>query len=211
METKKERGSMADILTSARRSPLEGIRESGEFGTIPFSGPGIRLEERAPYSLVQIEARADALPVLNEAMAVAIGAAPSLEPNRSVAAGKSRILGTGTNRWLVIEPEERDLAAHLRATLPEAVAVTDLGHARTALRVSGRDTRMLLAKGTAIDLHPSAFGVDRSRMTSLFHASVLIECRSADPVYDIYVHRSYAVHLWEMLLDGALEFGCYVA
>lgn len=201
---------MADLATAVRRSALSGVLIPGEYGATPFNGPGILVTERAPLSIVQIEARGDSVSELIAATEGAVGIAPSGEPNVARGTGAPRILGTGTGRWLVIEPESRDLASHLRTALPDGAAVTDLGHARTALRLEGRDARALLAKGTAIDLHPSVFPADESRMTGLFHASVLIDCRSPAPVYDIYVHRSYAVHLFEMLLDGALEYGCRV-
>ncbi|MEQ8332991.1 sarcosine oxidase subunit gamma family protein [Nisaea sp.] len=202
---------MADTVILARRSALAGSLQPGDHGANRFDGPGIHLTERTPFSVVQLEARADAIPALSEALEAATGTAPSLTPNQSAGTGRPRILATGTGRWLVVEPEHRDLAAHLRGTLPDTVAVTDLGHARTVLRLSGRDARTLLAKGCSIDMHPSAFLTDTSRMTGLFHAACLIDCRSAEPVFDIYVHRSYAVHLFEALLDGALEYGCRVS
>jgi sarcosine oxidase subunit gamma len=206
--TRKERGSMADLASPQRRSALDGVLVPGEFGATPFSGPGILLSERGPLSVVQIEAGTEDL---TAAAGNALGIAPSGMPNEAAGTGRPRILGTGTGRWLISEPEGRDLAAHLRASLPESAAVTGLSHARVCLRLSGRDARTLLGKGCGIDIHPDAFRPETSRMTSLFHCAALIDCRSAEPVYDIYVHRSYAVHLFEMLLDGALEFGCRVA
>ncbi|WP_193180064.1 sarcosine oxidase subunit gamma [Nisaea sediminum] len=199
---------MADPASPLRRSALAGLLIPGDFGAAPFNGPGILIAERGPLSVVQIEAGSDD-PIA--AAGEALGVAPSSVPNEATGSGRPRILGTGTGRWIVSEPESRDLAAHLRAALPESAAVTGLSHARVCLRLSGRDARTLLAKGCGIDLHPDAFQPGTSRMTSLFHASVLIDCRSAEPVYDIYVHRSYAAHLFEMLRDGALEFGCRIA
>jgi len=202
---------MADLASPVRQSALSGILVPGDHGASPFNGPGIELAQRSPLSVVQIEARPDAIAELITAAGDATGAAPSSTPNAASGTSRVRILGTGTGRWLVVEPEHRDLAAHLRACLPESVAVTDLSHARVCLRLSGRDARTLLAKGCGIDLHPDAFRPDTSRMTSLFHCAVLIDCRSTAPVFDIYMHRSYAGHLFEMLLDGALEFGCRVS
>lgn len=199
---------MADLSPLVRRSALSGVLAPGDFGATPFNGPGIVLSERGPLSVVQIEAGAED-PIA--AAGGSLGVAPSKVPNEAAGTGRPRVLGTGTGRWLVTEPESRDLAAHLRAALPDSSAVTALSHARVCLRLSGRDARTLLAKGCGIDLHPDALRPDTSRMTSLFHAAVLIDCRSVEPMYDIYVHRSYAVHLFEMLLDGALEFGCRVS
>lgn len=199
---------MADLASLVRRSALTGVLVPGDFGATPFNGPGIVLSERGPLSIVQIEAGAED-PI--GAAGKALGVAPSNVPNAAAGTGRPRVLGTGTGRWLVTEPGSRDLEAHLRAALPESTAVTGLSHARVCLRLSGREARTLLAKGCAIDVHPGAFLPDTSRMTSLYHSAVLIDCRSAEPVYDIYVHRSYAVHLFEMLLDGALEFGCRIS
>lgn len=202
---------MADDVILARRSALSGILQPGDHGAKRFDGPGIHLTERTPFSLVQVEARADAVLALAEALKTTTGTAPSLTPNQSTGSGRPRILGTGTGKWLVAEPEHRDFAAHLRSALPDNVAVTDISHARTILRLSGRDARTLLSKGSAIDVHPDSFQPDTSRMTGLFHAACLIDCRSTEPVFDIYVPRSYAVHLFESLLDGALEYGCRVS
>ncbi|WP_193170365.1 sarcosine oxidase subunit gamma [Nisaea nitritireducens] len=202
---------MADTVILARRSALAGVLQPGDHGANRFDGPGIHLTERTPFSVVQVEARAEAIPSLIGALESDTSTAPSLTPNQSAGIGQPRILGTGTGKWLVVEPETRDLAGHLRSVLPDSVAVTDLSHARTILRLSGRDARTLLAKGCSIDMHPSEFLIDTSRMTGLFHAAALIDCRSAEPVFDIYVHRSYAVHLFESLLDGALEHGCRVS
>lgn len=202
---------MADDVILARRSALAGILELGDHGANRFDGPGIHLTERTPFSVVQVEARADVIPALAEALETATGTAPSLTPNQSAGNGQPRILGTGTGKWLVIEPEHRDLAACLRSAIPDSVTITDLSHARAIFRLSGRDARTLLAKGCSIDMHPSAFLTNTSRMTGLFHAPALIDNRSAEPVFDIYVHRSYGVHLFESLLDGALEYGCRVS
>lgn len=201
---------MADLMLPERRSALAGILESGEFGAVTSAGAGVTLAERAPLSVVQIETRAGGAAALGKALKKTIGIAPSSEANKSVEKDGTRILGTGTDRWLVLEEESRDLAALLRGALPENVAVTDLGHARTCLRLSGRNARSLLSKGTGIDTHRASFGPETSRMTTLFNCAVLIDCRAADPVYELYVHRSYAVHLFEMLLDGALEYGCRI-
>ena len=198
---------MVDDVILARRSALAGIVEPGEHGASRFDGPGIHLTERTPFSVVQVEARADKIPALADALKTATGTAPSLTPNQSAGTGQPRLLGTGTGKWLVIEPEHRDLAAHLRSVTPTDIAITDLSHARTIIRLSGRDARTLLAKGCSIDLYPSVFLPDTSRMTGLFHAPTLIDCRSAEPVFDIYLHRSYSAHQVEALLDGALEYG----
>ncbi|MEP3112344.1 sarcosine oxidase subunit gamma family protein [Nisaea sp.] len=201
---------MADDVILARRSALAGILEPGDHGANRFDGPGIHLTERTPFSVVQVEARVDAVPALAQALEATTGTAPSLKPNQSAGNGQPRLLGTGTGKWLVIEPEHRDLAACLRSAIPDSVAITDLSHARAIFRLSGRDARTLLAKGCSIDIHPSEFLTDSSRMTGVFHAPALIDCRSAEPVFDIYVHRSYGAHLFESLLDGALEYGCRV-
>ena len=90
---------MADTVILARRSALAGSLQPGDHGANRFDGPGIHLTERAPFSVVQVEARADAIPALAEALEAATGTAPSLTPNQSAGTGRPRILGTGAGQY----------------------------------------------------------------------------------------------------------------
>jgi heterotetrameric sarcosine oxidase gamma subunit len=196
-----------DDTGTARRSALSGAVRAGDHGARDFRGPGVVITERHPISMVQIEARASEAPAMLDAAAEALGLRPSEAFNTSVGDGRPRILWTGPNRWLVVEPESRDLDALLQnALVPGNAAVVDLGHGRASLRLSGRSVRQVLMKGGPLDWHPSVFTPDMCAQTALFHVSALIDCREQD-VFDVYVARGFSVSFLESFEQASAEYG----
>lgn len=199
---------MADTrIHVARRSALSGVIQAGDHGAKDYRGPGVVITERHPLSMVQIEARAAEAPAMLDAATGVLGLRPSEAFNTSIGDGRPRILWTGPNRWLVVEPEVRDLDGLLQKALaPSNAAVVDLGHGRAALRLSGRSVRRVLMKGGPLDWHPSAFTPGMCAQTALFHLSALIDCREED-VFDIYVARGFAMSFLESVEQAAAEYG----
>lgn len=199
---------MADTGTqTARRSALAGVVRAGDHGAKDYRGPGVVITERHPLSMVQIEARTTEAPAMLDAAAGVLGIRPSEAFNTSVGDGRPRILWTGPNRWLVVEPENRDLDGVLQEALAQSgAAVVNLGHGRASLRLSGRSVRLVLMKAGPLDWHVSAFTPGRCAQTTLFHLSALIDCREED-VFDIYVARGFAVSFLESLVQAAAEYG----
>lgn len=141
------------------------------------------------------------------AILAATGAAVSDRHGSVAASGGTRVLWTGPGRWLLIEPESRDLAQLLaERCAPEAAAITDLSHARTVIRIEGKAARAVLAKLCTLDFDPPAFPADSCAQTQLGPIGALIDCHAAHG-FDIAVYRGFAVSAWEMVTDGALEFG----
>lgn len=102
----------------------------------------------------------------------------------------------GPQEWLVVagEGRARDIEAALRAI--EGASVVDQSDGRVVLVLSGPDVRTLLAKGTAVDLHPSTFAPGHSANALVFHASGNIACIERDR-YEITVMRSFALSVFE--------------
>lgn len=202
---------MADAETQAavatRRSALGGVLPSGDHGAADFRGPGVTFTERHPFSMVQIEARADQTSAMLDAAADLLGTRPSETPNTSIGDGRPRVLWTGPHRWLVVEPESRDLETVLRDALaPSGAAVVDLGHGRASIRLSGRSVRQVLMKGAGLDWHVRAFTPGMCAQTALFHLPALIDCRD-ETVFDTYVARGFVQSFWESLGEAAAEYG----
>jgi sarcosine oxidase subunit gamma len=192
-----------------RRSALADSLKPGTYGALEPAGPGIEIRELRPLAAVQVAAFDP------ERAASAVGAAlaaPAPSGRNAVAtAGESTVLWTGPGRWLVIEPESRDLAALLAQHCPgDVAAVTDLGHARTALRVEGPKVRVLLAKLCTLDFDPAVFPPGTCAQTQFGHVGILLYCRVHDG-FDVFMPRSFAVSAWETIVDAALEFGCRVS
>ena len=187
----------------SRRSALEGRYRIGRFGARPEGGPGIVLAQRRPRSLVQINGVPDAA-VLAESLG---GAGAGAAPNRSFRAGGVTCMWNGPGRWLAESDEHppRELVERIEAALAAAGgSATDLGHARTVLRVSGAAAEDLLAKLCPLDVEAMRTGDSAMTLAGPFQVQVV---KSGDEEFRLYVFRSFGLAMWELLLDEAAEFG----
>jgi len=191
-----------------RRSALAECLKPGLYGAAAPAGPGVEIREMRPLAAVQVSAF-DAERAAG-ALATALGVATLPGRNGVATVGNSVVLWTGPGRWLVVEPESRDLASLLAQDCPgDVAAVTDLSHARTALRVEGPRVRVLLAKLCTLDVDPAVFPAGSCAQTQFGQIGVLLYCRE-EHGFDIFMFRGFAVSAWEAVVDAALEFGCRV-
>ena len=189
-----------------RQSALDGQVESGRFGNCKTE-PGIFIEENHPLSIVQLETREppqkDFLNVIQNLFNFDV----PLAPNTSKASDKTRIIWTGPNRWLIVEPETRDLTSLIKSQIKEtSFSIVDLSHARSSIGIDGFMTRDLLLKGAAIDFHPEVFLVDHCVQTTFFNLSALICCLDENR-FNIFIARGFALDLWQKVQEAAEEFG----
>jgi len=124
--------------------------------------------------------------------------------------GETTVIWQGPDEWLVTGTP---LAGpELEARLREAVAAhggaaVDVSGQRTTLRLSGVHSRDVLAKGCALDLHPSAFRDGTAAETTLGQAGViLLAVNGSGDDYRIVVRSSFARYLADWLLDAAEEY-----
>jgi sarcosine oxidase subunit gamma len=120
------------------------------------------------------------------------------------------VIWQGPDEWLVTGTA---LAGHeLEARLRDAVAAhggaaVDVSGQRTTLRLRGRHSRDVLAKGCALDLHPQVFGEGTAAETMLGQAGViLLAVNGSGDDYRILVRSSFARYLADWLLDAAEEY-----
>ena len=190
-----------------RLSALNGAVKPGTFGRELAGGPGITLCERPYLSIIQVAAYADTAEETGNVIQGLIGASPPMPPNRSVMVDSTQICWIGPHKWWIIETEHRRRAESMASRLGNDAAVTTQGHGRCCIRLSGPNARDLLAKGCTLDFHPSRFSAGHCAQTSLGHVNTLINCINDEPVFDLFVLRSYAVSFWEWTTDAAREFG----
>jgi sarcosine oxidase subunit gamma len=74
------------------------------------------------------------------------------------------------------------------------------------LGLAGPAARDVLAKGCGLDLHPSAFAPGRCAQTLLAQAQIVLEQRSDEPEYHLFVRPSFARYLREWLRQAMHEF-----
>ena len=189
-----------------RLSALDGQIESGRFGNLKTE-PGIFIKENHPLSIVQLETREpptkDFLKVIKNLFEFDV----PLSPNTSNVSDNTHIIWTGPNRWIIVEPETRDLTSLVKSQIKDtSVAIVDLSHARSSIEIDGLMTRELLLKGAAIDFHPEVFLVKHCVQATFFNLSALICCLDENR-FNIFIARGFALDLWQKVQEAAEEFG----
>ena len=193
---------MAKSIT--RQSALIGCDQEGVFGA-DIQTPGIDIQQRRVSAITQLNG-IDAIALERLQQHFGLDEAP---PRRAIDASNVTLLWTGPQQWLLTS--EQIETASLMSQLEEIMAhtdatVVDLSHSRVRLRITGSQTRALLAKGCPLDIESLTAG--DCATTHLGAITVTIHWRENDAC-DLYVSRSFAVSLWEWLFDAAGEFGCH--
>lgn len=171
---------------------------------------GVRVAEES-VPLAAVSARKGALGPLRERVRASFGL--DLPDGPRVASGPGvSFLGTAPDAWLALAPRaEQELATSLARDLADLASISDQSDGYAVLRLSGPRVRDTLAKGSSIDLHPSAFGPGSAAVTSAAHIGVILwRMPGPDapaPVFHLAVFRSYAESLWHWLSVSAAEYG----
>jgi sarcosine oxidase subunit gamma len=127
-------------------------------------------------------------------------------------AGAHMLVWAGPGQWLLVAGDRAGFPEAL-AALAGFAAISDQSDGRAALRLSGPKIREGLAKGCMIDLHPAAFPVGATTLTSIAHMGVHLWRTDDGPdgaVFEIMVARSMAGSFWSWLSASAAEFGCRI-
>ena len=152
----------------------------------------------------------------HEAAAAAIGNALGIEcstgPGVCSANDHTQVIWNGPNSWMIVcnDDEAGRAPGELLQLLQQAVgnlaAVVDQSHGRCGLRLSGSRARQVMAKNTAVDLHPRAFGPGRCAITSVAHMNASIVQVDDVPTYDLFVIRSLARSFADAIEHSCSEF-----
>ena len=195
-----------------RHSALAPALRPGTFGATPDGGPGVTLAERRGLAHVHLAGRPTGVRFLDAARSALALGLPT-EPNTVARSDRFTVFWLAPTRWLVESASlpAPDLESRLRGRIAGLGAVTPATGGRTVVRLAGPAARRLLAKGVPLDLHPSAFPPGTCAQTALAGAAVLLHALLPDgAAFDLYLPRSYALHLFEWLEDAAPEFGCRI-
>jgi len=170
----------------------------------------VHLGERKALSAIQVLSFTGKHDKAAKAIGKALGIDCPIEPGHCRSDGKTQIFWNGPNSWMVVasDVECGRAAGELLATLQDAVgklgAVVDQSHGRCVLRLSGARAREVMAKNTAVDLHPRAFGAGQCALTSIAHMNATLVQVDDTPTYDLFVIRSLA-----RSFAHAIEHACH--
>ena len=201
-------------MAEARPGPrpaLAGIVKPGRFGRADAS-PGVTAREVAGAGLASVSARMGQRDALCAAVRAAFGVELPLTPRR-VDGPALATIWAGPDQWLAMIAAEpmHGMEALLSPAVGAHASIADQSHGRVILRLSGPRTRDALAKGLAIDLHPSAFATGDTALTQIAHIGVQIWQLDAAPTYEITAFRGFAASLWRWLELSAAEYGLELA
>ena len=191
------------IAEAVRRSGLADYAD--RFTALSATTGGDLLIHEHPF-VSQINLRADP----NERQLVqelesALGFALPVVPNAVGSLDDRRALWLGPDEWLVVGPDGQQEA--IERALHNALngrfgSIVDVSANRTLLEIRGPKARELLAHGIPIDLEARSFGPGRCSQTLLAKAQVIIERRSDDPAFHLYIRSTFASYAADWLLDA---------
>jgi methylglutamate dehydrogenase subunit D len=190
------------------------VIETSPFAGLPAavgSGSGVLATERDGLGIARIVARRGQDARLAELLRVSFGVEPPSGPRRA-SRGDVGIAGIGPQTWLATrDGAGNDFAESLRRLLADCASVSDQSDAHAILRLTGRRVRDALAKLTPLDIHPRRFQVNDVAQTICGYVNVMLlrldDSAQSDPVFEIWVGRSFAISLHQAISHGAAEFG----
>ena len=172
-------------------------RRSALATATPYKNSELHIAERRGFSLLQAAGLTDDFEAL---LAAALGSVPEKVGLAHDQDGRT-IMRIGPSQFWIIAPEIDDLAVRLKSIC----AVTPLSHSRTRIGLSGAPARAVLSKLSPVDFHPKALPPGSFALTGIHHTPVTIHC-TGDTAFDIYAMRTFALNVWEVITDAALEF-----
>jgi heterotetrameric sarcosine oxidase gamma subunit len=190
------------------------VIETSPFAGLPTavgSGSGVLATECNGLGVARIVARRGQGARLAELLRASFGVESPSGPRRA-SRGDVGIARIGPQTWLATrDGAGNDFAESLRRLLADCASVSDQSDAHAILRLTGRRVRDALAKLTPLDIHPRTFQVNDVAQTICGYVNVMLwrleDSAQSDPVFEIWVGRSFAVSLHQAISHGAAEFG----
>lgn len=189
-----------------RVSALDGHYQIGHFGIADHTGVTFHLERDLQLHQLAV------WPGMSEADAAAIRESFGVDvlpaPCRS---SESAIRGQ-TASLLRIEPLKFWLVGGDMPELrPELGASLDLSHSRTQIDISGDDSATLLNRLLPLDLRDANMSAGAVASSAIHHVGITLWCRRSNlRSYSLFIPRGFAVSVWEVLMETAVQFGVEV-
>ncbi len=189
-----------------QHSPLdEALNAGGRDGT--SSQRLCQLGEIRGWSLCQIAGFPSTEQELAKAVERVLGLSLPDGGNKVFVHQERRVFRTAPRQFWILSDRGEDIDSLLEQAIDSSIgAVTSLSSSRTRLFIKGSAAREILAKGIAIDLDSRHFGEGQFAMTGLHHTPILL-FRPEKELYEIWAMRTFALDLWEWLIDSAWPFG----
>lgn len=173
-------------------TPALAGAKRGRFGCSPGSEAGVKIKALPEGRVLHVLAAVDSA-----------GVEAQLK-----SAGMGDVRSCSSGQWFAVDDRaasDSDLGT-LNALVADAAMVCDQSHGRVRIGMQGPRATDVLSKGTAVDLHDTAFPVGHSAMTLIGHIGVNL-ARIGHDAFELIVLRGFAESLWSELIQMSLEFG----
>ena len=193
--------------SAPHRSPFEGHVVGAQASAV--GRIGVRLHAHTLPGVLLIATWPAAIAALEQALCGVLALSGPLPARTGQVAElpQALLMRTGPQEFMLLAATGEPVVAALRAhVLADVGAVTDLGHARCRIRISGDACLDTLAKLFALDFRTAAFAVGEMRLTGHHHVPCLLH-RRGETQFDMLVFTTYANDQLATLLDAAREYG----
>ena len=163
----------------------------------PYKSNVLEIAEVRGFALTQAAGLDDAF---EDKLTAVVGELPAKAGVAMEHEGRS-IMRIGPAQFWIIAPDTDDIAARLHGQC----AVTPLSHSRTRIRLEGAPARDVLSKLMPLDFHATVFTPGSFAMTGIHHTPAAVHCTAGNR-FDLYVMRTFALNVWAVITDAALEF-----
>ena len=191
------------------RSALAAVYEAGRFG-IDTGTDAVTIFERATCGVLQVSGWPESFAVVARKLAAILNCEVPADGTKAVSHSGLALFRVGPERLWLAGPDHDMRRSRIEEALSSgAVAVTDLGHSRTVLRVVGPGTRVLLSRGLPIDLDERVFSPEAFAQSVIHHIPVLVHRVDLEDetAFDVYIARDLAVSFWGWLVAAAAPLG----
>ena len=179
-----------------RVSALAAAYTPGLFGA--DGKTGVVLQEVPNLTLCQVAVWPDSLVAVSARTAKAVGLETGPGPGRAATEGARVMLRIEPLKFWLIGVGALNL-------LPTEGAVLDLSHSRTHVRVTGPHAEILLNRHLPLELRSRSFPTGSVASTAFHDVGVTLWRSEAG--FELFLPRSFALALWELLCQSAEQFG----
>jgi heterotetrameric sarcosine oxidase gamma subunit len=170
-----------------------------QIGTFPRKSEAVRLTDGSDLAKVVVKGGA----LTNLAIQLR-----AISPGRSSVRGTVRIGSARPNEWLYLGPVDAVAAAVADLDLSGHTAVTDVTHARSAVRVAGPSAVDLLQRCCSLDFCDAMFpdGAMATATVAAVRCDIIRDDIEHDRSYLLVFDRSYSEYMTRILTEISTEF-----
>lgn len=192
----------ATRVSVKRESALAGNYPLGQHGNT--GDAGVKFSEGKDLVLWQVAAWPDTFDKVAAQLSRAVDSSVSTVPGfgQSVANASTALLRTEPLKFWMTGAEPPEFDAN------DAVTV-DLSHSRTLVKLQGEHATTVLNSYLPLDLRDASFPVGTVASTAFHHCGVTLW--RSESHYELFLPRGFAMSLWELLMEAAMQYGCEVA